>query len=163
MNIYIYNSGIIDKFIFRKCIWWMWLNIMNLVSFSEYHRTFRFPSLFRTTFNTSKNIKHLRRPSKKKKRKKMWPSNDSMLSWKQFRRGRIFSLTIELVSHVQLIFLPICLSCLFKIHCIYPTDFYLFKINNENTRNPFEVWNLFKISKSNTRATSVTSFWCLYC
>ena len=52
----------------------------------------------------------------------------------------------------------------------YPTNIYLFKVNNENTRKICEIcskltiwlWKLFKVNNKDTRTTSMTSFSCLY-
>ena len=42
-----------------------------------------------------------------------------------------------------------------------PASIYLLKVNNRNTRN--KVWNMFKVNNKDSRMTSMTSFWCLYC
>ena len=41
----------------------------------------------------------------------------------------------------------------------YPTDIYLFKASIGNTRT---MWKSVQSSKD-TRKTTITSFWCLYC
>ena len=43
---------------------------------------------------------------------------------------------------------------------IYPTNIYLFKFNNSNTRKGCEINTA---NYEDTRTTSLTSFWCLYC
>ena len=44
-----------------------------------------------------------------------------------------------------------------KCHCVFhlPANIYLFKVNPKNTE---KVWNMFKVNKNNTKATSTTSF-----
>ena len=39
---------------------------------------------------------------------------------------------------------------------VLPAGIYLFKVQNN-------VWNKFKVNNIDTRTTSMTSFWCLYC
>ena len=43
--------------------------------------------------------------------------------------------------------------------CYCPTNIYLFKADNGNTRK--KMWNMLKFNNKNTRAMSLTSFWCL--
>ena len=43
--------------------------------------------------------------------------------------------------------------------CYCPTNIYLFKAGNENTRK--KMWNMFKFNNKNTRTMSLTLFWCL--
>ena len=42
----------------------------------------------------------------------------------------------------------------------YPTNIYLLKVDNRNTR--INVWNMFKVNDKDIRTTSMSSFWCLH-
>ena len=42
-----------------------------------------------------------------------------------------------------------------------PANIELFKVKNRNCRK--KVWNMFKVNNKDTKTTSTTSFWCLYC
>ena len=42
----------------------------------------------------------------------------------------------------------------------YPANIYLFKFSNRNVEM---VWNMLQVSNKDTRTTSMTLFWCLYC
>ena len=57
---------------------------------------------------------------------------------------------------------------LFRIKCrlllltsTFLAGIYLFEVNNRKQLN--NIWNLFKVNNKDTRTTSVTQFWYLYC
>ena len=57
-------------------------------------------------------------------------------------------------------FLKKLLMINFLFCAYYPANIYLFKFSNRNVEM---VWNMLQVSNKDTRTTSVTLFWCLYC
>ena len=51
-------------------------------------------------------------------------------------------------------------SCMFFVKGSNMNNIYLFKVNNRNTKIMFKI---FKVDEEDSRTTSLTSFWCLYC
>ena len=78
----------------------------------------------------------------------------------KFLLKQIFRLPIIIAIHICEISTLKYGALPFWSTLLFPVGIYMFKVNNRNTRKRCETCT--KVTKKNTRTTSVTLFWCLY-